>query len=181
MGKLKVRISLPRNEQSYGTKMMFDDAVRFYAKEIMGSRLANLCTIKVHIRKYVSRRKGANVGGYVAMNPTGSKRQRKFEIVLNDKRDLHEKLQTLAHEMIHVKQKAKDEAQWRYDRKTDTLYVRWKDNAPVKHDEIPYRERPWEVEAYALQDKYYNAYLQKLSKEKAIKERLRKEETCQTQ
>ena len=57
MGKLKVRISLPRNEQSYGKKMMFDEAVRFYAKEIMGSRLANLCTIKVHFRKYVSRRK----------------------------------------------------------------------------------------------------------------------------
>ena len=57
MGKLKVRISLPRNEQSYGKKMMFDEAVRFYAKEIMGSRLANLCTIKVHFRKYVSKRK----------------------------------------------------------------------------------------------------------------------------
>ena len=181
MGKLKVRISLPRNEQSYGKKMMFDEAVRFYAKEIMGSRLANLCKIKVHFRKYVSRRKGVNVGGYVAMNPTGSKRQRSFKITLNAHHDTVTQMRILAHEMIHVKQKAKDEAQWRYNEKENTLYVRWKNNAPVKHDEIPYRERPWEVEAYALQDKYYASYIQMVSKQKAVQERLRKEETCQTQ
>ena len=175
MGKLKVRVSLPRGEQSYGKKMMFDGAVRFYAKEIMGSRLANLCKIKVHIRKFVSQRKGANVGGYVAMNPTGSKRQREFKITLNAHHDTVTQMRILSHEMIHVKQKAKDEAQWRYDIKTDTLWVRWKNNSPVKHDEIPYRERPWEVEAYALQDKYYESYIQMLSKEKAIQERLKQE------
>mgnify|MGYP001207373609 CR=1 FL=1 len=82
---------------------------RFYAKEIMGSRLANLCTIKVHIRKYVSQRKGANVGGYVAMNPTGSKRQRVFKITLNAHHSRAVQMKILAHEMIHVRQKAKDQ------------------------------------------------------------------------
>jgi hypothetical protein len=115
------------------------------------------------------------------MNPTGSKRQRSFKITLNAHHDTVTQMRILAHEMIHVKQKAKDEAQWRYNEKENTLYVRWKNNAPVKHDEIPYRERPWEVEAYALQDKYYASYIQMVSKQKAVQERLRKEETCQTQ
>ncbi len=173
MGKLKVRVSLPRNDHRTGRKEIFEEATRFYAKEIMGSRLANLLTIKVHIRNSNCQKRGANVGGYVGMDPTGSKRQRTFRIVLNGKHDLATNMELLSHEMIHVKQKAKDEAQWRYNFKTDTLMVRWKNNPPVRHDEIPYRERPWEVEAYSLQKRYFQAYLEMLSKQKAVKEKLK--------
>ena len=139
------------------------EACKFYAKEMMGARLANLLQVKIHVRKSVCAKRGKYVGGFVKMKPTGSKRQRKCEVVLNDKRDLHAKLQTLEHEMIHVKQKAKDELRYSWDSKNCLIMIRWKDNAPVKHNEIPYRERPWEVEAYKYQEHYYKMFIDQIN------------------
>ena len=174
MGKFKVRVSLPRNCWNQDQANILMHATQFYAKAILGTRLANKCKVNIKVRKTTL---DGSTLGECRMQVTGSKRQRKFEIVLNDKRDLHAKLQTLAHEMIHVKQKAKDELRYSWDSKNCLIMIRWKENAPVKHNEIPYRERPWEIEAKQNERIYYKKYLDYVYQNKNS----RKEETCQTQ
>ena len=49
--------------------------------------------------------------------------------------------------------------QYRWDRTGLNLKVRWMDNAPVRQDDIPYSERPWEIEARQLQRGYYKEYI----------------------
>jgi hypothetical protein len=163
MSKFKVRVSLPRNEWNQSKADLLMEACKFYAKEMMGARLANLLQVKIHVRKSVCRKRGKYVGGFVKMNPTGSKRQRKFVITLNGKFDMNTQLKMLSHEMIHVRQKAKDQMQWRWNEKNMCLMVRWMNNAPVKSDEIPYRERPWEVEAYKYQEHYYKMFIDQIN------------------
>ena len=84
-------------------------------------------------------------------------------ITLNGKYDMNTQLKMLSHEMIHVRQKAKDQMQWRWNEKNMCLMVRWMNNAPVKSDEIPYRERPWEVEAYKYQEHYYKMFIDQIN------------------
>jgi hypothetical protein len=156
MGNFKVRVSLPRNSWNQDQADILMHATQFYAKNILGARLANLCKVNIKVRKSIL---DVNTFGECEMIVTGSKRQRKFEIVLNDKRDIHEKLETLAHEMIHVKQKAKDELRYSWNNKSCKIMIKWKDNAPVESNQIPYRERPWEIEARQFQRKYYRDYI----------------------
>ena len=49
--KFKVRVSLPRGEFDQGKASILLIASQFYAKEILGTRLANLINLKVHVRK----------------------------------------------------------------------------------------------------------------------------------
>ena len=130
MGKFKVRVSLPRGEFNQDKCSILLHATQFYAKKILGTRLANLIKVKVDVRKTTLEH---NTLGVCHMKITGSKRQRDFRIVLNNRKDIHSQLETLAHEMM--------------------------DNAPVRQDDIPYSERPWEIEARQFQRKYYRDYI----------------------
>ena len=156
MSKFKVRVSLPRGEWNQDKANILMHATQFFAKTILGTRLANLCKVKLYVRKTTLQK---NTLGVCKMDITGSKRQRKFQIVLNAKRDVHSQLQTLAHEMIHVRQKAKNQLQYRWDRTGLNFLIRWMDNKPVRHNDIPYSERPWEIEAKRWERVYYKQYL----------------------
>ena len=156
MSKFKVRVSLPRGEWNQDKANILMHASQFYAKKILGTRLANLINLKVDVRKTTLEH---NTLGVCHMAITGSKRQRKFRIVLNNRKDLHAQLETLAHEMVHVRQKAKNQLQYRWDRTGLNFKVRWMNNPPVRQSDIPYSERPWEIEARQLQRVYYKDYI----------------------
>jgi len=156
MGKFKVRVSLPRGEFNQDKCSILLHATQFYAKKILGTRLANLINVKVDVRKTTL---DNNTLGVCHMKVTGSKRQRQFKIVLNAKRDLHSQLQTLAHEMVHVRQKAKNQLQYRWNRKDSRITIRWMDNDPVRPEDIPYNQRPWEIEARSLERGFYKDYI----------------------
>jgi len=163
MGKFKVRVSLPRGEFNQDKCSILLHATQFYAKKILGTRLANLIKVKVDVRKTTLEH---NTLGVCHMKITGSKRQRDFRIVLNNRKDIHSQLETLAHEMIHVRQKAKNQLQYRWDRNGFNFKVRWKGNAPVRQEDIPYSERPWEIEARHFQRRYYRNYIDHVYQEK---------------
>ena len=154
--KTKINVSLPRNSFNYELSEKLSSATKFILKELMSVKMANTLKIKIHVRKTTLE---YNTLGVCHMAITGSKRQRKFRIVLNNRKDLHAQLETLAHEMVHVRQKAKNQLQYRWDRTGLNFKVRWMDNAPVRQDDIPYSERPWEIEARQLQRGYYKDYI----------------------
>ena len=133
MGKFKVRVSLPRGEFNQDKCSILLHATQFYAKKILGTRLANLINVKVDVRKTTLE---YNTLGVCHMAITGSKRQRKFRIVLNNRKDLHAQLETLAHEMVHVRQFCRREIT-----ESETYN---------NYDE--YMKQPHEVEAYRLQE-----------------------------
>ena len=153
--KLKIRVSLPRNANDQAKKWVLEDATEFFAKKLMGTRLANLLKIKVNVRKTTL---DADTKGQVTMIASGSIRQREYDIILDHARGLHQNLETLAHEMVHVRQKAKDQLQYRYN--YGKIMARWKDNAVVPLNQIPYMDRPWEIEARSLQKGLYKDYLE---------------------
>jgi len=65
----------------------------------------------------------------------------------------------LAHELVHVKQ---------YTTRTmddvDEVLVRWKKRC-VRARDYPYRQQPWEVEAYRMMRPLYDAYARHLKRE----------------
>ena len=154
--KLKVKISLPRNSYDEPLKFVLEDATEFFAKKLMGSRLSNLLKIRVHVRKTVL---DIVTKGQVELHANGSKRQRDYLIVLNGKKGLHSTIETLAHEMVHVRQKAKNQLQYKYHQTYGSIMARWKDNPPVPLSNINYLDRPWEIEARKLQKELYKEYI----------------------
>lgn len=155
--KLKVKISLPRNSYDEPLKFVLEDATEFFAKKLMGSRLSNLLKIRVHVRKTVL---DIVTKGQVELHANGSKRQRDYLIVLNGKKGLHSTIETLAHEMVHVRQKAKNQLQYKYHQTYGSIMARWKDNPPVPLSDINYLDRPWEIEARKLQRELYKEYIE---------------------
>ena len=60
-------------------------------------------------------------------------------------------LKTIAHEMVHVKQYAYGEI--------DERGTRWL-SRKLDHDSVPYHKRPWEKEAYQMEERLYQKWLQ---------------------
>ena len=106
--------------------------VEFCIKELM-PRIRTL-DITVNIKKIKS-----DAVGYCMMEDTN----REFEIEVSKELSLKEFISTLTHEMVHVKQYARNEM--------DGCGGRWK-TAKVKKG-TNYFDLPWEKEAYRLQDK----------------------------
>jgi hypothetical protein len=65
--------------------------------------------------------------------------------------DAETQIRTMAHEMVHVRQFVRKEL--------DEDMTRWKSRR-VNMDIIPYRELPWEIEAFRLGDKLFNQYME---------------------
>lgn len=74
-------------------------------------------------------------------------RPRAFLIHIDNEQSLREQLRTLAHEMVHVRQYAKNEL---YDYQSDFAKTRFR-NKIYDCLKVKYKDQPWEKEAYNLQ------------------------------
>lgn len=88
-------------------------------------------------------------------------RPRKFSIVVSPRLSRKQQISSIVHEMVHVRQFAKGELMdymnHRYDK-----YTKWKNK--LISIKVPYRKRPWEIEAYRLEKKLYKQYVRLLEK-----------------
>jgi hypothetical protein len=110
-------------------------AAIFYAQELMSTKMSDNIFIRI---KFNSKLDALGYAGVIDYNE--SNKPREFEIELNPIIGSHDILETLAHEMVHVKQYAYNEmneygTRWRGKRITENLN---------------YYDEPWEVEAYGL-------------------------------
>lgn len=86
----------------------------------------------------------------------------KYNLYLSDTKDCDLDI-ILCHEMVHLKQYLEKELVIDLEKKEFT----WKGN---KYDNsIPYESRPWEREAFSLQNKLYKEYKKSLKTEKEKK------------
>lgn len=146
---MKVQVSLPRH--SYGTSKadILEKAVRFYGKKILGARLANTLQVKVHVRKSVC---NSNTKGQVFVEDLKPRYAKKFRIQLNDNYDMQTLLQTLSHEMVHVRQFSRNQLTFKDGN------VQWNGNDLGKFADQDYWSSPWEVEARAEEETYYKQF-----------------------
>jgi len=104
----------------------------------------------LHIRvKFVS---NSNDYGAVYVddyNVVGEPRYFIMEIAKED--DLNTQIETMAHEMTHIRQFVRNEI--------NEELTKWK-SRKVNSDVVPYADLPWEVEANKVGDKMYEEFIE---------------------
>jgi hypothetical protein len=122
-------------------KKQIHEAVNYYSKQLFHPNLSR----NLHISIIFTDLSKKTI--YAECYPTVEQRKpRNFIIKLN--KSYKQPLMSLAHEMIHVKQYAKDEL--------CVFHKRWK-NTTVS-ESTPYIELPWEKEAYRKDYVLYSMY-----------------------
>ena len=125
----------------------YREAIEFFATELFTPQM------KRHIELRIRRRDLGTWHGFVSIEDYNVLNQpRSFVIELHKGDDEKEHLKTLAHELVHVRQYARNEL-------NDEMNT-WK-GRKVDSDSIPYEDQPWEIEAIKLGDELYELYTNK--------------------
>lgn len=127
-------------------KPYYRQALEYFATKLFTPQMKRHIEVNVVFRKNLGALHGiVTVEDY---NVLGCPREFTIEVARDDPKE--EILKTLAHEMVHVRQYARNELN-----ETMTL---WRGRR-VNSDELPYREQPWEVEAFELGDRLAEEYM----------------------
>lgn len=129
-------------------------AVAFFAQYLMGTRLAKNLEIDIMFETH-------DIADGHCAPIDAERRPRMFEIGINPNLQRYKMLQTLAHEMVHVKQYAKGELSnnmksAKFNGKTHSM--------PKTLEE--YLNSPWEIEAFGRDRGLYVLYSIMLKQEK---------------
>lgn len=119
-------------------------AAEFFATQLMDIRMVRNLKIDLEVKDTF------DVNGECT-NEEGTKNPRWFTITLKKKPKGEDIFQVLAHEMVHVKQYAKNELskQFRLTRGAISTASKWHGEFWIpKSKEDPYWDCPWEIEAY---------------------------------
>jgi hypothetical protein len=134
-----------KNEKIARKELLF--ATKYFARSLMSERLCKNLTIHlVCDKKYTCH--GSSV--WIDRNH----RPREFLIILNASLGKRTQLITLAHEMVHVKQHAKGELKSMLTEREERWHGRY-----IKENELPYFEKPWEIEAYGRELGLYQMFM----------------------
>jgi hypothetical protein len=144
-------------------------ATQFYAKELMTTRMFNSLAIRIEMR---ASKLNKFTRGTCSMGKWGSQTEKKYVITIKRDMSIGEKLEVLAHEMVHVQQRAYNRIQmrrWKSD--YNQIHVRFDGEEMGRYHEMPYLERPWEIEAMKQQKPLAEAFVKnKPTLKKALKE-----------
>lgn len=148
---IKVSKNIPIKNQ-----LLFKEAVEYFAKKLMSSRMANSLNVEVKVKNDMSVKGSA--GGCLAQ-VNGSKVSKDFIIEIDGKEPIQEQVEYLAHECVHMQQGSAGTLQYRQWKSDNKVHVRWSGQELGINNEIAYEDRPWEKEAYALQQPLTASFL----------------------
>lgn len=134
---------------------LLDESIRFFAKQLMSTRLMNTLNIRVEIR---ATKLDKDVLGACSAKSDGSLSTKDFKIEIQRDEHVRDQVRILAHEMVHVWQKASNTLQYRQWKSDNKIHARWNGNDVGLYNDIPYLERPWEKEAYYLEQPLYDSF-----------------------
>ena len=121
-------------------------AIDYFASQLLTPQL------KSHIIVTIRFIKNLPVCGFTEVDGYNSKgKPREFILEIQRGMSEEELLKTLAHELCHVKQYAYGELN---EKGTKWLSRKY------DHDDLPYNQRPWEIEAYKTEKRLYKQWLQ---------------------
>ena len=148
------------------------EAVQFFAKQLMHGKMVNNLTIDIEKCHRL------DVMGE-CINEDDTKNPRWFTINLRDSKDDEDIIKTLAHEMVHVKQYAKNELakadQWvQYatargkHRKKCVIKSVWMGEIwKPSTKENEYWDCPWEIEAYGREVGLYHKWVKRCNAQRS--------------
>lgn len=134
---------------------MVTESVRFYASTLMNRQLVKNLSVMVGF-------KNGNVDGQCDIDDD-IVRPREFYLSINPRRSVKYILQTLAHEMVHVKQYATGETK-QYIRTPHLTKFR---GVMVNTEDLDYWDLPWEIEAYGRELGLYVRFMEHWNNVKA--------------
>lgn len=141
-------------------KAILKEAAEFFANQLMDPRMVRNLTLDIEVRA------NADVEGE-CVDEDGVKNPRWFTIGLK-KQDINDMVKTLGHEMVHVKQHAKNELQsgiMVFARGGLRMTSRWKGELwKPKGKEHAYYDAPWEIEAYGREVGLFHKFCEFTSK-----------------
>lgn len=113
-----------------------DSSVHYFASRLIGKNVLNTISINLKFVDKLDSFGTSLVTGYNIKN-----KPRKFEIEVRKYISAKSIIKTIAHEIVHVKQFAKNEV--------DPALTTWK-GRKINKKKSEYYELPWEVEAFGL-------------------------------
>lgn len=136
-------------------KKLLEEAARFFAAQLMDPRMIRNLTVDIEVRKDL------DVEGD-CVDEDGVRNPRWFTIGLKSQ-DINEMIKVLGHEMVHVKQHAKNELQSGVmiaARGGLKMTSRWMGKIwKPKGKECHYYDSPWEIEAYGREVGLYHKWM----------------------
>jgi len=131
-------------------KRLVEDVIFHVAPKLMSWRLAETLYIDVMFKKNLI--KNQNAYGFTEVEDLDSRRYKEFTILLDADLDYTDLITTIAHEMVHVKQYAKDELR--------ELEDNFRFRKEYFEKSMYYDEEPWEDEAHELEFKLVEDFSQ---------------------
>lgn len=119
-------------------------AAKFYGKELLSKQLLKHIRLEIILVSSIP-----DLGNCCITYFNDWYKAREFEIQLRRKRSTKGTLQTLAHEMVHLKQFAKGEL--------NDEHTKWKGNK-IDAEAVDYHDLPWEIEASSYEYILYALY-----------------------
>lgn len=140
-----------------------EKAARFFASQLLHAKTVKSLEIDIEVMKKLEV-EGECVCEDETRNP------RRFAINLR-KQDMFEMIRTLGHEMVHVKQYAKNELAKKMNMargsRGNRLASKWNGEFWYpKGKEDPYWDAPWEIEAYGREVGLHHKWVQECGKRK---------------
>ena len=133
------------------SKMELMYMTQFLAENILGKRLAANVSLTIHFKKLKK-----NHWAYCEAYMLDGRKYRDFTLEVNKKLKRKKLIKTIAHELVHVKQYARNE----FDHKSGIDY-KWKGSI-VSIEDKDYVKMPWEVEARSYEEPMYEKYINHL-------------------
>jgi hypothetical protein len=137
-------------------KALLKEAAVFFANQLMDPRMVRKLTLDIEVYNNL------DVEGE-CVDEHGFRNPRWFTISLKSL-DINSMIRTLAHEMVHVKQHAKNELQTGHAvaaRGGLKIYSKWMGEVwKAKRKEDDYFDSPWEIEAYGREVGLYAKWVQ---------------------
>ena len=126
-------------------RKLVEFATSYYAEKLMAKRTINNLTININLKRNFMRDTGCE-GTAIIWEDWERFRPREFLIELDSSVKIRNLLITLAHEMVHVKQWAKNEM-YEYYKGDEVRFMKTK----YDMNNLNYWDFPWEIEAYGKQ------------------------------
>lgn len=128
--------------------------IEFFGNILLGKRLSKYVLVEL---KHEPMKK--TMCGFCTPTDYGYRNHREFEITLNSKLSKAMMIRTLAHEMVHVMQFARNEFKILNDR---NLY-KWRGKI-VEMSHKNYYDMPWEIEAHISENHLIKSYINHLKR-----------------
>jgi len=134
-----------RGVKRHKNRLLYRKAIEFYLRELSLHRLYLTLNFKFHDFSNKKDYHGFCWSEEAEADP------RTFWIEINRKLSVKEQLSTIAHELVHVRQFARNEL---YD--VSSTIIRWK-KEKFDTENMDYSDYPWEQQAYFLQTVLYES------------------------